>query len=90
LISRFRPPTPIYAFTPHEEVARQMSLLYGVVPIVAPNAGSTDEMLRQMDMELQHRGLIKPNDQVVFVSGQPIGQPGSTNMLKLHRVNELA
>ncbi len=88
LISRFRPPTPIYAFTPFEEVARQMALIYGVVPIVAPNAGSTDEMLELMENELQRRGLIKPNDQVVFVSGQPIGQPGSTNMLKLHRVIE--
>jgi pyruvate kinase len=43
-------------------------------------------MLMQMDHELQRRGYIKANDQVVFVSGQPIGQPGSTNMLKLHRV----
>jgi pyruvate kinase len=88
LISRFRPPTPIYAFTPNEEAARQLSLIYGVVPIVAPMAHSTDEMLKQMNDELQRRGYIKPNDQVVFVSGQPIGQPGSTNMLSLHRVVE--
>lgn len=85
LISRFRPPVPIYAFTPYEESARQLSIIYGVCPIVVPNAGSTDEMLVQMDQELQRRGHIKPNDQVVFVSGQPIGVPGSTNMLKLHR-----
>jgi pyruvate kinase len=88
LISRFRPPTPIYAFTPHEDVARQLALIYGVVPIIAPMAKSTDEMLQQMDDELQRRGYIKANDQVVFVSGQPIGQPGSTNMLSLHRVVE--
>ncbi len=88
LISRFRPPTPIYAFTPNEEVARQLSLIYGVVPIVAPTATSTDKMLKLMNDELQRRGYIKPNDQVVFVSGQPIGQPGSTNMLSLHRVVE--
>ena len=47
-------------------------------------------MLLQMDQELQRLGYIKPNDQVVFVSGQPIGQPGSTNMLKLHRAVERA
>lgn len=85
LISRFRPPVPIYAFTPFEQSARQLSMIYGVRPIVVPNVGSTDEMLVQMDQELQRLGLIKPNDQVVFVSGQPIGEPGSTNMLKLHR-----
>ena len=25
---------------------------------------------------------------VVFVAGQPIGRPGTTNLLKLHRVGE--
>jgi pyruvate kinase len=88
LISRFRPPVPIYAFTPNQETAKQLSVIYGVVPIVVPNAGSTDEMLAQMENELQSRNFIKANDQVVFVSGQPIGFPGSTNMLKVHRVNE--
>jgi pyruvate kinase len=88
LVSRFRPPAPVYAFTPHEEVARQLALIYGVVAIVAPMTNSTDEMLRQMDSELQRRGLIKANDQVIFVSGQPIGQPGSTNMISLHQVVE--
>lgn len=88
LISRFWPQVPVYAFTAHPESARQLSLIYGVTAIVVPGAGSTDEMLEQMDHELQRRGLIKPNDQVVFVSGQPIGEPGSTNMLKLHRVRE--
>lgn len=89
LISRFRPPVPIYAFTPSEEAARQMSIIYGVTPILAPTTHSTDEMLHQMDSELQKRGYIKPNDQVVFVSGQPIGQPGSTNMLSIHRAQEI-
>ncbi len=88
LISRFRPPVPIYAFTPNEDAAQQLSMIYGVTPIVVPNVGSTDEMLIQMDQELQRLGYIKPNDQIVFVSGQPIGQPGSTNMLKLHRAVE--
>ena len=88
LISRFRPPVPIYAFTPFEESARQLSMIYGVQPILVPKAGSTDEMLVQMDQVLQNLGHIKPNDQVVFVSGQPIGEPGSTNMLKLHRAVE--
>ncbi len=88
LISRFRPPVPIYAFTPFEDAARQLSMIYGVTPIVMPTPASTDEMLVQMDQELQRRGYIKPNDQIVFVSGQPIGIPGSTNMLKLHRAVE--
>jgi pyruvate kinase len=31
---------------------------------------------------------VKPREAVVFVAGQPIGRPGTTNMMKLHRVGE--
>jgi pyruvate kinase len=49
---------------------------------------STDEMMAQMDRVLLERGFVKPRDSVVFVAGQPIGRPGTTNMMKLHRVGE--
>jgi pyruvate kinase len=42
----------------------------------------------QMEQMLVAAGLLKPNDNVVFVSGQPIGRPGSTNLIKLHRLGE--
>ncbi len=29
------------------------------------------------------------DDTVVLVAGQPIGRPGATNLMKLHRVGEL-
>ena len=59
LISRYRPPDPIYAFTPNETVARQLSIHYGVSPILAPDVGSTDEMMAQMDALLRERGSLK-------------------------------
>jgi pyruvate kinase len=88
LISRFRPPVPIYAFTQNECVARQLSVCFGVEPIIAPDVKSTDQMLLQMEHMLVHSGRLKPNDNVVFVAGQPIGRTGSTNLIKLHRIGE--
>jgi hypothetical protein len=41
-----------------------------------------------MDRILLERKALKPRDSVVFVAGQPIGRPGSTNLMKLHRVGE--
>jgi pyruvate kinase len=35
---------------------------------------------------LVERRWLKPQDVVVFVAGQPIGWPGTTNMMKLHRL----
>ncbi len=89
LISRYRPPDSIYAITPSLEVARQLSIHYGVVPLLAPDVASTDEMLSLSDALLLERGLLKIGDSVVFVAGQPIGRPGTTNLMKLHRIGEL-
>jgi len=60
-----------------------------VQPVLAPEVGSTDEMMSQMDRLLIDRGYLKPGDVVVFVAGQPIGRPGTTNLMKLHRIGEL-
>jgi pyruvate kinase len=89
LVSRYRPPVCIYAVTPSEIVARQLLIHYGVFPVLAPEVGSTDEMMDQMDRLLIERGYLHPGDAVVFVAGQPIGRPGTTNLLKLHRIGEL-
>ncbi|MFN7923752.1 MAG: pyruvate kinase [Bryobacteraceae bacterium] len=86
LVSRYRPPMPILALTPTEAVARQLNVVYGVRGIVTSMVPSTDEMVAQTDRLLAELGWAKSGDMVVFVSGQPIGKPGTTNMMKLHRV----
>ncbi len=89
LISRYRPPVCIYAITPNEVVARQLLIHYGVQPLLAPEVGSTDEMMAQMDRLLTDLGHLRVGDPVVFVAGQPIGRAGTTNLMKLHRIGEL-
>jgi pyruvate kinase len=86
LIARYRPPVPIFAFTPQEAAARRLSVLYGVNPLLVPDVQSTDEMLNLMDRALTEGGTLKPLDGVVFVAGQPVGVPGTTNLIKLHSV----
>ena len=86
LVSRYRPPVGIYAITPHDSTARQLSVSYGVTPIMAPDVASTDEMLALMDHMMVEGGYIKKGELVVFVAGQPVGLAGTTNLMKLHRV----
>jgi pyruvate kinase len=86
LVSRYRPPVPIYAITHREDVARQLAVAFGVTPVLAPEVGSTDEMLEQMDRLLLECGYVKFGQPVVFVAGQPIGRPGTTNLMKIHRI----
>jgi len=86
LVSRYRPPVCIYAMTPRENVGRQLMVNYGVIPVEAPDVASTDEMLAQMDRVLTESGYLKAGDSVVFLAGQPVGRPGTTNLMKLHRI----
>jgi pyruvate kinase len=86
LISRYRPPVGVFAITPHDTTARQLSVSYGVIPLLAPDVSSTDEMLNQMDRVLIEGGFLQKGELVVFVAGQPVGRPGTTNLMKLHRL----
>jgi pyruvate kinase len=86
LVSRYRPPVRIFAITPHNTTARQLTVSYGVVPLLAPDVSSTDEMLAQMDRVMMEGGYVEKGQLVVFVAGQPVGRPGTTNLMKLHRV----
>ena len=86
LVSRYRPPVNIFAITPHDTTARQLSVNYGVTPVLAPDVSSTDEMLAQMDRVLVEGGYLQKGQLVVFLAGQPVGRPGTTNLMKLHRV----
>jgi len=88
LVSRYRPPVCIYAMTPRENVGRQLVVNYAVSPVLAPDVASTDEMLAQMDRMLVERGHVRAGDFVVFLAGQPIGRPGTTNLMKLHRIGD--
>jgi pyruvate kinase len=89
LLARQRPPVPIYAFTPSLDLCRQMSVLYGVHPVPAPKLDSVDEMLEQLERIAVASGLLTSGDAIAFVAGVPIGRPGTTNTLKLHRIGEV-
>jgi pyruvate kinase len=86
LVSRYRPPVPIFAVTPHYTTTRQLAVNYGVTPVLAPDVSSTDEMLAQMERVLVEGGYMRQGQLVVFLAGQPVGRPGTTNLMKLHRI----
>ena len=86
LISRYRPPVKILAMTSSRDVVRRLTVNFGVIPVLAPVVGTTDDMLAQIDTLLVKRGLLKAGDKVVFAAGTPVGRAGSMNLMKLHRV----
>jgi pyruvate kinase len=85
-LARFRPPVTILAFTPSEEAARQLSVIFGVLPLLIDRGGSTDGMITRMDQLVLENQLLSVGDRIVITAGQPIGVSGSTNLLKIHTI----
>jgi pyruvate kinase len=90
LIARYRPPVCVYAITPSADVARRLAVVYAIQAVLAPDVASTDEMLSQMDRLLTDSRCVRKDDLVIFVAGQPVGRPGTTNLMKVHRIGEAA
>lgn len=88
-VSKYRPRCPIVAVTPQEDVARRLTLCWGVYPTVQRSTATTDEMLQvAIDGALETK-IVKHGDLVVITAGVPVGQPGSTNLLKVHTVGDV-
>ena len=86
LLAHYRPPVPIVAFSPNQEVRRRLALLWGVVPRVMEPIQETEAMVHRVEEELLARGLARKGDRVVIVYGAPVGQPGKINSLRLHTI----
>ena len=89
-LSRLRPIRPVFAFTPVEHVWNQLALTWGIQPVLVPMVGHTDEMTAQVDRSLLEMDLVEDGDMVVIAAGSPPGKAGSTNLLKVHKVGDLA
>ncbi len=88
LVSKHRPSVPVIAATPSEVVARKVSLYWGVAPLILRTKHTTDDMIKAVEAAMLARRLVRKGDIIVITAGVPVGVPGSTNMLKLHRVGE--
>ena len=88
LLSKFRPPVPIIAFTPDRAVVRQLKLVWGVQPRLVERSEMTDQLLTRVDQFFLKSGDAAPGDTVVVTLGAPVASHGSTNLMELHRIGE--
>ena len=86
LISKFRPPLPIIAFTQSRGPRRRLSLYWGVVPRVMEPIKNTDAVADLVSERLLEDGLCQPGDRIVLVHGSPVGIAGQTNSIRLHEI----
>jgi pyruvate kinase len=86
LVSEFRPRAQIIALTPNADTVNRMALYWGVKGMQVGRLQSTDAMLRQVRRLCREQGLCQVGMPVVIVAGVPLNEPGTTNMMSVHRI----
>ncbi|WP_147803407.1 pyruvate kinase [Alkalicoccus halolimnae] len=89
MISKYRPESLIIAVTSNARVSRTLALVWGVHAQVGSEVSTTDEMLQLSVDESLKSGYVKNGDLVVITAGVPVGERGTTNLLKVHVIGEI-
>ncbi|MDM5228886.1 pyruvate kinase [Cytobacillus sp. NJ13] len=89
MISKYRPKAPIVAVTSNDYVSRRLSLTWGVYPQIGQKASTTDDMLDIAVEESVNSGIVASGDLVVITAGVPVGEAGTTNLMKIHVVGDI-
>lgn len=89
MVAKYRPKAPIVAVTFDAKVSRRLALTWGVHALLGDFAYTTDDVL---DLAIQ-RGLetnyFKRGDRVIITAGVPVGESGTTNLMKIHIIGDV-
>ncbi|WP_135076487.1 pyruvate kinase [Terasakiella sp. SH-1] len=84
--ARERPEAPVIALTYDTQIARALSLVWGVNAVVCPDATDMREMVQTALKVTSEKGLVETGDTVVITAGVPFGSAGTTNILRIAEV----
>ncbi len=82
-MARFRPQTPILGFSTSDRTAHQLTLSWGVTPMLAQNRSSYEDRLADALGQAQKAGYIRSGDIVAVLAGMA----QATDALRLVRID---
>lgn len=86
-VSKFRPHQPIVAATPELKTFHQLSLSWGVIPVLSLCQSDTDTLFVHAIDCAKQLDLAKKGDKAVITAGVPLNLSGTTNLLKVQEVS---
>ena len=86
MISRYQPGCQIIGCTVDDTVYRQLSLLWGVKPLLIDKKDNTEKLFEAAVEASKNAGLIHEGERVVLTAGVPLGIAGKTNMIRVVEV----
>ncbi|WP_369959455.1 pyruvate kinase [Pseudomonas benzenivorans] len=85
--SRERPKAPILSLTPNLDTARRLSVAWGVYSVVNERLHQVEAVTSTAVEIAQAQGMAQRGDTLVITAGEPFGQPGSTNSLRIETLH---
>lgn len=86
MVSRFRPPVPIYGLTTDERTWRRLALSWGVIPAMCERFPSTDVLFyTAKQLAKKELGLVK-GDKIIITGGDTSGASGNTSLIKIEHI----
>jgi pyruvate kinase len=89
MIAKYRPGCPVIAVTSSDTCSRKLSLVWGIYPIVGRKVASIDEILQESVEESVKHQYVSHGDVVIITAGVPVGEAGTTNLMKIHVIGDL-
>ncbi len=86
MLAKYRPESDIISCATTEKVCRQLSLTWGVTPIVIKEEKEVFSLFDKAIQAAVKMKLLQTGDLTVITSGVPIGVSGTTNMMKVQIV----
>nr|WP_073185817.1 pyruvate kinase [Tessaracoccus bendigoensis] len=87
-LARLRSPIPMLVFSPEKSTRQTLTVTWGVDTQITPEFTQQEDMVEAVDRELRDKGMIEVGERIVIVSGSPMGVPGKTNNLRVHKVKD--
>lgn len=88
VVSRYRPRALIICATNRTETYQRLALVWGVQSVMVDMADDSDSMMQASIDAAGKTGMVRNDDIVVLTGGVPVGRPGSTNFIKIHRIGQ--
>ncbi|WP_282919658.1 pyruvate kinase [Ignavigranum ruoffiae] len=89
MISKFRPKSHILAATFDLSTCRQLTLSWGVHAFKVEKVHSTDDLFNVATNLALDQGFAEEGDLIMITAGVPIGESGTTNLMKIQQIGVL-
>ncbi|MBI3285072.1 MAG: pyruvate kinase [Burkholderiales bacterium] len=87
-MSRHSIDVPLFALTPSVATQRKVALYRNVRTFKMPYSNDRDAVLQSVESLLLEKGVVGKGDTIVVTWGEPMGQVGGTNALKIVKVGD--